>query len=232
MHKNTWLYAALAVLVLALSGVGMYAYATRPLEGPSVDIEALSTQLANKSASGASLETFTIDPSTATASFSIYELLSGQPKTVIGTTNQVAGSISVDTENPGASFSSEILVSAKDFKTDASARDNAIGRYILQAENPAYEFLRFTPTTISGLPETGTVGQAYPLTIQGELTIKDQTKPTTFEAMATYTAANTLEITAETTIQRGDFNIIVPSVPFVADVAEDVTISLDFTATK
>jgi hypothetical protein len=35
---------------------------------------------------------------------------------------------------------------------------------------------------------------------------------------------------ASATIERGDFNLAIPNVPFVANVGEDVTLAIDFVA--
>lgn len=182
--------------------------------------------------SGSTLESFKIDSKRSKASFSIFEVLNGKDKTVMGTTDQVAGVLTVDRANPTKSTASVIKVSARTLKTDASARDNTIARFVLKSEDPKNEFLTFAPTKIDGLPATGKTDQAYDLKISGDMTIAGNTKPMTFDAKATYSSSGEVHVTATGKLKRGDFNLIIPSVPFVADVGEEVTIEMDFTATK
>lgn len=226
----------IAVVVLIVVGVGAYMYATRPLEGHDSSISDVSAQLTNttqaETGSGTTTERFQIASSRSKASFSIYELLSGKDKTVIGTTDQVAGTIVVNTADPSKSTASDIAVSARTLKTDSTSRDHAVARFILKSEDPANEFITFKPQKIEGLPATGETGKSYPLTISGDLTIAGVTRPQTFTSTVVYTGANELQITAKATLHRGDYNLVIPSVPIVANVGEDVTVDLDLVATK
>jgi len=44
-------------------------------------------------------------------------------------------------------------------------------------------------------------------------------------------AADQLSGTATTTVQRADFELVIPNVPSVANVSESVTVEIDFVAT-
>jgi polyisoprenoid-binding protein YceI len=162
------------------------------------------------------------------ARFIIDEVLNNAPKTVIGSTKQVAGEIAVDAQNLANTRIGVIQVNARDLATDSSFRDRAIKNRILNTDQ--FEFITFTPTQITGLPESGAVGQEYTFQIMGDLTIRDVTKPVTFEVKASAPSADRFAGTAQTTIRYADFNIAIPQVPQVASVAEEVRLEIDFVA--
>ncbi|HWQ14597.1 MAG TPA: YceI family protein, partial [Roseiflexaceae bacterium] len=74
------------------------------------------------------------------------------------------------------------------------------------------------------------LGQPFTFTIHGDLTIRDVTRPVAFEATVQAESPERLVGTATAVINRADFNLAIPSVPFVADVSEQVTLAIDFVA--
>src|SRR5439155_9016299 len=97
--------------------------------------------------------TFTIQQSSSKASFAIGEILNGSPFTAVGTTDQVAGQIAVDPNNPSAAQVGIIQIDARNFKTESSLRDRAIQSFILQTDK--YPTITFAPTALRGLPASG-----------------------------------------------------------------------------
>ncbi|MFN2187951.1 MAG: YceI family protein [Candidatus Promineifilaceae bacterium] len=162
------------------------------------------------------------------ARFSIDEVLRGNPKTVIGVTDQVAGEILFNPADLSTAEVGTILVNARTIQTDDNNRNRAIGNRIL--ETGTYEFISFTPTSIAGLPESVGEGQTISFQIMGDLTIREITKEVTFEAEVTFVSGDRLEGTAATVILREDFGLIIPDVPFVANVGEEVGLEIDFVA--
>jgi polyisoprenoid-binding protein YceI len=71
------------------------------------------------------------------------------------------------------------------------------------------------------------VGQSYTFEVAGNLTIRDVTQPVTFQITLQAESDNRLNGTASATIKRSDFNLVVPSVPFVANVADEIALELD-----
>jgi polyisoprenoid-binding protein YceI len=173
---------------------------------------------------------FTIDQSSSTASFTINEVLFGNPNTVVGKTNQVAGQISVDTKDPSQSQLGTIKVDLSALATDNDLRNHTLQGRILETGDPSNQFATFVATAISGLPETITAGQPVSFTIAGNLTIHGVTKPATFQAQLTLDSAAALHGTAQTTVKYKDFNIAIPDVPSVSGVSDTVQLALDFTA--
>ena len=163
------------------------------------------------------------------ASFTISEVLRGSPKEVLGTTDQVAGQIAVNATDLAASRVGTIQVNARTLVTDEEGRNRAIRNRILNTDT--YEFVTFAPTQITGLSGSGALNQPFTFRITGDLTIRDVTKSVTFDVTVLAESAERLTGTATATINRADYGLVIPSVPFVANVGEQVTLTLTFVAT-
>ncbi|HEX2619848.1 MAG TPA: YceI family protein [Phototrophicaceae bacterium] len=175
---------------------------------------------------------YRIDSTGSTVTFHLQEDLQGVRTDVIGTTNEVAGDIIVDASNPAASQLGTIRINARTLATDNEFRNRALRSRILQSADDAYEFIEFVPTTLSGLPAAVTVGESYQVEITGDLTIAGQTHTATFTTTLTLTSADQLTGNATTVVQYADWGIRIPSAPGVANVTEDVTLTIDFVANK
>lgn len=176
---------------------------------------------------------FRISQDESRVTFNIYEELNGAPFTVVGTTNQVAGDVVVDFANPNTSQVGEIVIDLSTLRTDNGNRDNAIRSRILQANQDQYRYGRFVPTDIAGLPTSPvSVGDTITFTITGDLTLVEVTRSVTFEMTLTVESETRLVGRGVTQILYPDFNLRIPSVPFVANVADEVDLFIDFVATK
>lgn len=173
---------------------------------------------------------FAIVQAESEARFMIDEVLRGEPKTVVGVTDQVAGEILYNPADPSSAQVGTILVNARTLATDSGGRNRAIGNQILDTGD--YEFISFTPTAISGLPDTAQVGEAVTFQITGDLTIRDVTREVTFEVTVVPVSADRLEGTATTIIIKEDYGLTIPNVPFVANVSEEVVLEIDFVAIR
>ncbi len=171
---------------------------------------------------------FEIQQSESQASFVIDEVLNGSPKTVIGTTDQVAGQLAINPADTASTQVGIIQINARTFSTDSGNRNRAIQNRILNTNE--YEFIAFTPTGITGLPDSVAVGDSFTFQMTGDLTIKDVTTPTTFDVTVTVVSDTRIEGQASTTINYADWNISIPSVPQVASVSDQVQLNLDFVA--
>jgi polyisoprenoid-binding protein YceI len=112
--------------------------------------------------------------------------------------------------------------------TDNDFRNRALKNQILATNE--FEFITFAPTQIVGLPADATVGQSYTFQIVGDLTIKDVTKPVTFDVTVNPISDARLEGNAAATILYSDFGITIPRVQSVASVADQVRLELEFVA--
>jgi polyisoprenoid-binding protein YceI len=161
--------------------------------------------------------------------FTIFELLRGQPKDVIGVSNQVAGQVAVNLADLSTAQVGEIVINARTLQTDDSRRNQAIRNRILFTDQ--YEFITFKPTQISGLSGSAAPGQSFTFQVSGDLTIKDITKPITFDVSVNVESPERLVGSAKATLNRADFELVVPSVPFVANVGETIALEIDFVLT-
>lgn len=192
-----------------------------------VATEETTSEVASSSDSAAIL--FEIVSEESEARFIIDEVLNGTPTTVVGTTDQVAGQLAVDTTDVAKTQIGIIQINARTLATDSDMRNRAISNRILFTDE--YEYITFTPTAIRGLPDEVNVGDSIIFQVTGDLTIRDVTQPVTFEMQVTAVAEDRLEGTATTTISYADFGISIPNVPSVTDVSDTVGLELEFAAT-
>ena len=196
-----------------------------PTEAAAEAAEA-EADTADTAADGAT--TFQIVPESSEARFIIDEVLRGQPTTVVGVTSDLSGDIQVDPANPAQTQIGTIEINADSFVTDSDRRNGAIDRFILQtAQHP---LITFEPTAIEGLPESVGVGEGFEFQVTGDLKIRDVVQPVTFDVSVTANSENEISGLGSTTIQRGDYSLTIPSVPFVADVSEAVALEIEFVA--
>lgn len=188
-----------------------------------------TTESTAETESAGEMIVFEIQQTSSEARFSIDEVLRGSPFTVVGTTDQVAGQIAVDPTDPTTAQLGTILINARDFATDSNNRDNAIKNEILQTNT--YEYITFTPSGISGLPESVAAGESVTFQVTGDLTMLDQTHPVTFEITLTPVSDSEMTGTATATILYTDWGIQIPEVPMVTGVEDQVILELAFTAT-
>jgi polyisoprenoid-binding protein YceI len=214
------------VALLAIVGIAFYVFG-----GNAGQSSTGGTVAAPTLAPTGSGKVFTIDSSGSEASFSIVEVLFGQPNTVVGKTSQVAGQIQVDQDDPSKSTVGQIKVDLTGLKTDSNLRNNTIQGRILETGNSGNQFATFTPKSISELPESVTVGQPFSFKITGDLTIHGVTRSATFDTTATLQSDSKLSGQAQTMLNSyKDFNISIPDVPSVSHVSEPVKLTLTFTA--
>ncbi|MBK9122336.1 MAG: YceI family protein [Chloroflexi bacterium] len=174
--------------------------------------------------------TFVLSPENSQVSFTLLEDLRGVRTTVVGTTNQVGGTISVDLANPENSSVGPIEINLRTLATDNEFRNRAIRAEILESARTEYEFTTFTPTAISGLPERVSVGDTFTFTVTGDLPIRQITNSVTFDVTITLVSETELTGSAEATVLRSAYNLQIPTVPGVANVTDDVLLQIRFAA--
>jgi polyisoprenoid-binding protein YceI len=181
-------------------------------------------------AEGAESTLFRIVSEESEVRFLIDELLRGQPVTAVGRTDQVAGDILIDTDNPSNSQLGAIRVNVRTLATDSSFRDRAIRSRILMSAQDEFEFSEFVPTSLTGLPQSVTLGESVDLSVTGDLTVRDITREVTFQVTVTPVSETRLEGLAKATVLRSDYDLNIPSVPNVANVSDEVRLEIGFVA--
>jgi polyisoprenoid-binding protein YceI len=193
------------------------------------EVAAPATQAPTAAAdTGTELQVLQIVPSESEVRFVLSEVLRGQPTTVVGLTNQVAGQIAVDPRDLSTARVGVIQVNARELATDNNQRNRAIRNFILNTDQ--YEFISFAPTSVIGLDGSAQPGDTFTFQLAGDLTIRDVTQPVVFDVTATVEAMDRLSGSAIVTLRRGDYALTIPRVPSVADVSEEVRVELDFVA--
>ena len=222
--KNQGKYLLLLlVLVMVLVACGTLSEpeeASAPIEAATLDT--------SSSTDAAALRTYQISSTDSTVTFALDEELMGQPKTVVGTTNQVAGEIAVNLADLSTAQVGVIQINARGLTTDNNMRTRTMQNRIL--ETGEFEFITFTPTLVNGLPASAVVGESVSFTISGDLTIRDITQPVVFNVTATVVSETQMSGTATAIVNRGDFDLQIPSVPNVANVEEEVELTIEFIA--
>ena len=142
-----------------------------------------------------------------------------------GETTEVVGRIVFDEDGGIVADESSIVMQAGALKTDSDRRDRYVReRTLLTAQYPE---IVFQPTSAEGLPSplsesSGTVE----FTISGDLTIRDQTRPVTWDVTAEFgdliTGIAAVEITFE------QFAMDKPSVAIVLSVEDTIRLELAF----
>ncbi|HEU4782108.1 MAG TPA: YceI family protein [Ktedonobacterales bacterium] len=173
---------------------------------------------------------FTIDSSSSKATFTIDEVLFGNPNTVVGETDKVAGQILINAQDPSKSQVGEVKIDVSTLVTDNDLRNRTLQGRILQTDTPANQYATFVAKSISGLPESIAVGQQVSFKITGDLTIHQMTKTVTFDVTVTAVSDKQITGTASTTVKYSDFGISVPDVPSVTGLGDTVKLALAFTA--
>ena len=187
-----------------------------------------ATTIPGSTTQGADPVVFEIASDQSQVSFSIYEELGGQPKTVVGTTHQVAGQLALDSQDLSQTQVGVIQVEARALATDNERRNGAIRNFILNTDQ--YEFITFSPTSITDLNGAAQSGQSFTFQMSGDLTIRNVTQTVTFNVTAQGISASQITGTATATVNRSDFSLDIPSVPNVANVGDEVTLQIDFVA--
>jgi polyisoprenoid-binding protein YceI len=228
LQRTQWrIGLAAAVVVVGIAAGAYYVFGFGGSStSPSAGAAAAPTLAPAKNAT-----IFTIDPSSSDATFTIHEVLFGQPNTVVGRTSQVAGQIRVDTQDPAQSQVGQIRVDLSALVTDNDLRNQTLQHRILETSDPSNQYATFVAKSLKGLPSTITVGQPVSFQITGDLTVHGVTRTVTFDAKVTEQNATTLVGQAQTTVRYEDFNIAIPNVPSVTGVTDNVALALSFVAT-
>lgn len=223
--------AVLLILVLvAGGGVALLTLTSGSGEASRQAADAAPT-LENDATSGRTQ--YRIASSGTTARFAIDEVLNGEDVTAVGTTSEVGGDLIVDFDTPAASEVGTIVVNARTLETDNVWRNRALRSFILQSAQDEYEFIRFEPASLSGLPDESVApGDTLEFQITGDLTIVETTNEVTFEASVTVDDEGVLVGTVSTTVLYPDYNLTIPNAPGVASVEEEVRLELEFIAVE
>lgn len=224
--KDKTLLGGLIVMGLGVILIGVvWALFLQPGRTPTEPLTAIPLTLEGDTAA---YTIFEIDSAESEVTFSLDEILRGLPTIVIGNSRQVAGQIAVNFENPSISQLGPILINARTLATDNEFRDKAIHGFVLDTE--AYEYITFKPTAVNGLPEQFMADVPSSVQIEGDLTIREITLPVIFSGSVTANGRTKLTGSATAQIDRAAFQLQIPDTPGVANVSEQVLLTIHIVA--
>ncbi len=221
MKKNIVLF----LVVLVVLGGGWYMMNMN---------QSMDTNMSAENVDQASLKeegqkVLVIDAAASKAMYEIDEDLRGKPTHVVGTSQALSGTVSI---NPETMMIEEAKISldANSLKTDISMRDENVKKMVLKSDQPGNEAIVFNMTSVSGMPAQISMGQSMPIKITGDLMISGMKKSVTFDGTLEFMTDGSIKVLASTVLTYGDFGIAVPDLPFLANVAKTTKITVDLVA--
>ncbi len=183
-----------------------------------------------------SVRTFAVVPEQSRASYIVAEEFFGgaldslgiQPGLVdtIGSTQEVTGQMQLDLANPAQPVvSSQFTVNLQSLTSDQSRRDNRIRQANL--ESNTYPLATFTITSIENGPAAYTEGQEVTFQANGDITIREVTRPAVFEVTAKL-EGGVISGVATTQLKMTDFGFEPPNFANLFSVADDFTAKVEF----
>jgi polyisoprenoid-binding protein YceI len=201
--------------------------ATEPAAAPATG-DSTATMEA-PAAPAADAQVYRIDPAQSEARYEVDETFfaGNRIATAIGRTSGVSGDITIDFAQPANSRIGQIEIDVSQLTSDENRRDNFL-RNMGGLVSSQYPQVTFTPTAIEGLPATATVGDQFDITITGNLTVKEATRPVTWEATIKVEDGK-ISGTASTEVLMSDFGIG-PVQMAMLSTEDEVKLYLDFVA--
>jgi polyisoprenoid-binding protein YceI len=195
-------------------------------DAPTAPAAASSAPAAN---SAGDLRTFTIVPEQTEASYEVQEQFLNRdlPNKAIGRTNAVEGTFQFNAAGQPTGQVTEIKVDLRTLTSDRAMRDQRIRREWLESDT--YPYATFVSTGVEGVPASYTEGQEIGFKLLGNLTIREVTKPVTFDVKGNL-EGDTVTGTATTSVLMKDFGFDPPAVAGILTVQDGVTITVNFTA--
>jgi polyisoprenoid-binding protein YceI len=217
---------SIVALSLALAACGSTSQTPTTAPAAAAPTAAAAAQGA---ASVPGMRTFRIVPDQTEASYEVQEqfLRRDLPNQAIGKTNTVEGEFQFTLDGKPTGQVTKFTVDLRTLTSDESRRDNRIRRQWLESDK--YPFAEFVSTEAQNLPASYTDGQEVAFKLVGNLTIREITRPVTFDVTGKL-VGDTVTGTATTQILMKDFGFDPPDIAGMLTVKDGVTIRVNFTA--
>lgn len=147
------------------------------------------------------------------------------PSDAIGKTNSVTGAIVGKLDGTIDASQSKFVVDLRTLQSDRSQRDNFLKRSVLQTDQ--YPNAVFVPKEAPGLPLNLPPSGPVSFKLTGDLTIRNVTKPVTWDVTCDAPQGNQGMCHATTSFKFEYFNIQQPSVPVVLSIVDNITLEMD-----
>jgi polyisoprenoid-binding protein YceI len=224
MRKRTRVWVGLLVIVSVI-GVGLFVY--NDLFGFGGPRSSGATAPTLEVAENRQV-VYRIDPAQSIVRYAVDEIFAGQEvSTAMGTTQQIAGDILIDSANFEQSQVGTIVINIEQFESDSGLRDRRIRREYL--ESTTYPEAVFVPRELIGFPSEVVEGTAYTFEMSGDLTVKETTQPVTWTVNATLNG-DTLTGSASTVILMSAFDVGPINIAGFVETSDEVQLTFEFVA--
>lgn len=202
-------------------------------EAPVEPTEAAAPATAEVESAEASakLRTFQIVPDQSEATYQVQEEFFNRPVSIvnpIGRTNAIEGQFQLTISGSQVQLAdNQFTVDLSTLTSDETRRDERIRTQWL--ESNTYPNAMFKATAIENFPADAAEGQDVSFQITGDMTVREVTKPQTFDVTARLDG-NTFIGTATSYLLMRDYGFEPPSVMGILEVADGVTVTVKFTA--
>jgi len=211
-HRRRWIAVTLTVVILAVAAVtgGPWVYA-RVIAGPPPEPLALSTPTevpSNDPRVPLALDGTWRVGEPSQAGYRIGEVLSGTALEVVGRTDEVTGTATIDGE---VLTDVSVVVQAGTITTDESARDAFFRRAL---DTTTYPEASFTSTGPVDVGELSTANEPITVEVPGVINLRDKT----LEVVATVQVQRTkdgIEAVGSISVPLSDLGLTAPNLGFV-----------------
>ena len=183
------------------------------------------------------MRTFVVVPEESTASYLVneeffaaalrkYNIPAGK-KITVGSTHEVAGSLTLDLNADQPLGPSQFTVDLPSLTSDQRLRDGWIRKNAL--ESNTYPQAVFVASAVKGAPKSYNEGDEVQFQLVGDLTVRSISLPVTFDVTATL-SGDTIQGVAETKVKMSDFGVTPPNFAGTLVVSDLFTIRVELTA--
>ncbi|HEU4799967.1 MAG TPA: YceI family protein [Gemmatimonadales bacterium] len=161
------------------------------------------------------------------ARYRVREQLAGFdfPNDAIGRTSAVTGAINFDENGAILPAGSQINIGVAGLTSDKERRDGFVRRRLLETDS--FPTVTLALTGASGVKLPLAEGDSSHFTLTGNLTVKRETRPTTWQVSA-IRSGEVVTGTATTAFTFADFGMEKPRVRSVLSVADTIKLEYDF----
>jgi polyisoprenoid-binding protein YceI len=179
----------------------------------------------------AGLRTYQIVADQSEATYQVQEEFFNRPVNLaspIGRTNAIEGEFQLTISGNQVQLAdNQFKVDLRTLSTDEARRDERIRNEWL--ESNTYPWAEFKATSVEEFPANAAEGQDVSFKLNGDMTIREITKPQTFDVTARLNG-DTFTGTAITNLLMRDYGFEPPSILGMLAVSDGVTVTVNFTA--
>ncbi|WP_426572048.1 YceI family protein [Aquihabitans sp. McL0605] len=216
------------IVVLAVAGIFTWRQVKPVVEARKYSSVTYQVPKAPKLTAEAGETVYRIDPTKSSLSYEVQETFAGKKTSkATGTSNGIAGDIAVNADDLSASRVGPVVASLEQLHSDNNLRDARLRADYLESNK--YPLATFKTTEISGLSGKLTEGKDYPVTLTGDLTVKEQTKRATFDGTASL-ADGALTATVTAKAKLSDFGAGPIRIAGMVSTSNDALLTMELTA--